>query len=362
MPIIIYIFFLTGYIYEDNDSLIVENDSLVICGNHHYNLKVHLSNGARLKISFWNGIDSTGKLILWAPYIYCHGSMIEGTGSGYSGGTNTHPDGYGPGCGYAGISGGGGGGAYGGAGGEGGDVNPGSGGVPYGNTIDTIVNMGSGGGAGRLGAVDGFGGNGGGLISLLGNKIVIDSSLIQADGMRGNDGSYEAGGGGSGGGIKIQSDTLRIRNTSIFAKGGNGGDGEGGGGGGAGGGRIKFFFTILDTNNINLSAGGGNGGYGGYGNGEDGTAGTIYFGSLVTAEEKILINYLDFSLKPIITNGKFIISFKDNCKVLLIYDIRGCLVKSLKVNKEVDVGDLRSGIYFLRIPDEYRLIKFILIK
>ncbi|MEO0206661.1 MAG: hypothetical protein ABIL22_08320, partial [candidate division WOR-3 bacterium] len=97
--------FLLGYVYEDSDSLLIINDSLVMCGYHQYNAKVHLMNNALLKIRLWNGIDSTGKVILHAPLIYIHNSTIDGSGKGYLGGTNTHPDGYGSGYGHAGVSG-----------------------------------------------------------------------------------------------------------------------------------------------------------------------------------------------------------------------------------------------------------------
>ncbi len=362
MAFFIYLFFLLNYVYEDNDSLLVMNDSLVICGYHQYNLKIHLLSNAKLKVRQWDGTDSTGKLILRAPFIYIHNSIIDGSGKGYSGGTNTHPNGYGPGCGYSGAGGGGGGGAYGGAGGDGGDLDPGAGGTPYGNTSDTVINMGSGGGAGRLGLVDGFGGNGGALVYLKGQKIIIDTSYILSIGMRGSDGSYEAGGGGSGGGIKIFVDTLRIRYSSVLANGGAGGDAEAGGGGGGGGGRIKVFCAILDTNHLNLSVGAGTGGYGGYGNGENGTMGTIYFGPLVVVEEKNAENFLKTEIRPLITNRRLMLYFKNNPDRLLIYDKTGRMAKIINKKNEIDVSDLKSGVYFLKISDEERLIKFILIK
>ncbi len=362
MGIFISILLIFGYIYEDSDSLLVNNDSLVICGYHQYNLKVHLVNNAKLKIRQWNGIDSTGKIILQAPFIHIHNSMIDGSGKGYSGGTNTHPDGYGPGCGYAGISGGGGGGAYGGAGGNGGDVGPGVGGSPYGSAYDTIINMGSGGAAGRLGLVDGFGGNGGALIYLKGHKIIIDTAQISSPGMRGNDGSYEAGGGGAGGGIKIQGDTLNVRYSSILAPGGAGGDAAGGGGGGGGGGRIKIFHAVLDTNHFSFSVGAGAGGYGAYGNGESGSSGTVYFGPLVVVEEKIEDNGLATKVKAVITNGRLMLFLKEKSNELLIYNAMGRLMKIIRnVENSIDVMDLKNGVYFLKLPDEKRPIKFILI-
>lgn len=363
MPFIIYIFFILDYVYEDSDSLLVINDSLVICGHHQYNLKVCLVNNAKLKIRQWNGIDSTGKIILQAPFIYIHNSMIDGSGKGYSGGTNTHPNGYGPGCGYAGTGGGGGGGAYGGAGGDGGDLNPGAGGTPYGNASDTVINLGSGGGAGKLGLVDGFGGNGGGLIYLKGQKIIIDTSQILSIGMRGYDGSYEAGGGGSGGGIKMFGDTLRMRYSAVLANGGAGGDAEGGGGGGGGGGRIKVFCGILDTSNLNISVEAGVGGYGGYGNGENGSMGTIYFGPLVVVEENFVEISLKIKVQSLITNGRLTLFFKENPDKLLIYNGMGRLVKTIKkIDHIINVSDLTNGVYFLKLPDAKGHIKFVLIK
>jgi len=362
MAFIISIFFFLSYIYEDSDSLLVVNDSLVICGYHQYNLKVNLVDNAKLKVRQWDGSDSTGKLILRAPFINIHNSTIDGSGKGYSGGTNTHPNGYGPGCGYSGAGGGGGGGAYGGAGGDGGDLNPGTGGIPYGNASDTVINMGSGGGAGRLGSVDGFGGKGGALVYLKGQKIIIDTSHILSIGMRGNDGSYEAGGGGSGGGIKIFGDTLMLRYSSVLAGGGAGGDAEGGGGGGGGGGRIKIFYAILDTNHLSLSVGAGAGGYGGYGNGENGGTGTIYFGPLVVVEENITENFLKTKIRPLITNGRLMLFLKEDPDRLFIYDKIGRMAKIINKGNEIDVSDLNSGVYFFKISDEERAIKFILIK
>ncbi len=363
MLIFINVFLFFSYIYEDSDSLLVVNDSLVICGYHQYNRKVHLVNNAKLKVQQWNGIDSTGRVILQAPFIYIHNSMIDGSGKGYSGGTNTHPDGYGPGCGYAGTGGGGGGGAYGGAGGDGGDLDPGAGGSPYGNLSDTVINMGSGGGAGRLGLVDGFGGNGGALIYLKGQRMIIDSSQILSLGLYGYDGGYEAGGGGSGGGIKMQADTLRIRYSSVLASGGAGGNADGGGGGGGGGGRIKGFFAILDTNHLSLSVSGGAGGYGGYGNGEDGSVGTIFFGPLVVVEENIVDNSLKAKVQSLITKGRLNGFFKKNPDKILIYNIMGRLVKiGENTENEIDVSDLKNGVYFLKLPGEKKLMKFILIK
>ncbi|MEO0206194.1 MAG: T9SS type A sorting domain-containing protein, partial [candidate division WOR-3 bacterium] len=305
------------------------------------------------------------KVILHAPLIYIHNSTIDGSGKGYLGGTNTHPDGYGSGYGHAGVSGGGGGGAYGGAGGEGGDVSPGAGGVPYGNISDTVINMGSGGGAGRLGSVDGFGGNGGAMIYLKAQKLIIDTSSIFCNGMRGYDGSYEAGGGGSGGGIKIQADTVRIKYSAMQAKAGAGGDAAGGGGGGAGGGRIKVFYAVIDTGNLILSVSGGTGGIGGYGNGENGFSGTIYFGPLVAAEEIFQNDLSVYNILPGITNGWFTVCSEKNTGELLIYNPAGRTVKKMRISNRIqkfEISELPNGIYFVKIDGCKSFAKITLIK
>ncbi len=364
MVILLGIFILINYIYEDNDSLLIVNDSLVMCNLHQYNKKVHLNN-AKLKVRLWNGVDSTGKIILQAPLIHIHNSsVIEGDGYGYTGGTNTHPDGYGTGYGHAGISGGGGGAGYGGSGGAGGDVSPGAGGISYGSPNDTVINPGSGGGAGRLSYVDGFGGNGGALIYLKGNKIIIDSSAVSANGMRGYDGGYEAGGGGSGGGIKVWTDTFTIRYSSIFAKGGAGGDASGGGGGGAGGGRIKIFYSILDTNHLSLSVAGGTGGTGGFGNGENGSAGSIYFGPLVALEE-VSHKITKSSMQTTITNGNLLLHKASVGARIYIFDCSGRIIKETVLaerTNHIDLSMLPNGVYFIKISDDYSFNKIILIK
>lgn len=264
MIITILVSVLIGYVYQDADSLIVIDDSLVICGTHQYNIKVHITNKGILKVTQWSGAaDSFGVLCLNAPLIMIQdSSSIIGSELGYKGAyMNSHPWGYGPGGGSAGgVSGGAGGGAgYGGDGGNGGDYYGGNGGSAYGDPQDTLIDMGSGGGAGRLSAVDGCGGNGGAKIYLRGQKIIIDTSDIETNGQKGYDGSIEAGGGGSGGGIMLWADSIVIHSSALSANGGDGGNTYGfGGGGGAGGGRIKIFYSSqLNTSNLILSAQGG---------------------------------------------------------------------------------------------------------
>ncbi len=377
MTIIILVTVLMGYVYEDTDSLIVINDSLVICGTHQYNIKVHITNKGVLKVRQWSGAaDSTGWLLLNAPLILIQdSSSINGSESGYWGGDTSHPDGYGPGYGGAGgISGGAGGGAgYGGDGGNGGDYYGGAGGSAYGDPSDTLIDIGSGGGAGcyTTYVVDGFGGSGGAMTYLKAQQITIDSSYIETNGEDGHVGTllgFEAGGGGSGGGIMIWADSAIIHNSVMNANGGNGANSELGGGGGAGGGRIKIFYTTsLDTSDIVLLVQGGTGGIGFQGiDGDSGMPGSIHIEPIVGITE----------IANTVTKNFYIHSnpVKDIAKItcantplkLHFYDVSGRLVKTiwLKNNTEfVHLNDLEQGVYFLKSNKENKSAhKIILLK
>ncbi|MGB3340581.1 MAG: T9SS type A sorting domain-containing protein [bacterium] len=364
---------LFGYVYEDADSLIVQNDSLVICGNHQYNIKVHISQAGKLEIRQWSAAaDSTGWLLLNAPLILIQdSSSINGSKTGYMGGNNTHPDGYGPGYGEAGgISGGAGGGAgYGGNGGNGSGI-PGMGGNPYGNNSDTLIEMGSGGGAGRLSAVEGFGGNGGAKISLRGQKINIDSSYIETNGENGDSAAIVAGGGGSGGGIMIWADSTVIHNSEINASGGEGGHADiygGYGGGGAGGGRIKIYYTTsLDTSDIVLSVQGGAEGTGGWGNGEPGTPGSIHIEQILGIQEHICSTVKRFSLQSNILKTHAFVNIPKPPLQLNLYDVTGRMIRVFKLTKNTNqlyLGDQAQGVYFLQSDSgDYTVEKIILLK
>lgn len=374
MTIIILVTVLIGYVYEDTDSLIVIDDSLVICGTHQYNIKVHITNKGILKITQWSGaVDSTGWLLLNAPLILIQdSSSINGSESGYWGGDTSHPDGYGPGYGGAGgISGGAGGGAgYGGDGGNGGDYYGGAGGSAYGDPSDTLIEMGSGGGAGRLSAVEGWGGNGGANIYLRAQKINIDSSYIETNGENGDSAAIVAGGGGSGGGIMIWTDSTAIHNSEINADGGEGGHADiygGYGGGGAGGGRIKIFYTTwLDTSGIALSVQGGAEGTGGWGNGEPGMPGSIHI-ELITGIAEIANKVTKkFFIHPNPAKDIVNITCANTPLKLHLYDVSGRIVKTiwLKNNTEfIRLNDLEQGIYFLKSNEENKPAhKIILLK
>ena len=374
MIITILVSVLIGYVYEDADSLIVIDDSLVICGTHQYNIKVHLTNKGILKVRQWSGAaDSTGWLLLNAPLILIQdSSSISGSELGYWGGDTSHTDGYGPGYGGAGsISGGGGGGAgYGGDGGNGGDYG-GAGGSAYGDPSDTLIEMGSGGGAGcYLYVVDGFGGSGGAMTCLKAQQIIVDSSYIEANGEDGHVGTlvgFEAGGGGSGGGIMIWADSAVIHNSVMDANGGNGANSEFGGGGGAGGGRIKIFYTTsLDTSDIVLSVQGGAEGTGGWENGEPGMPGSIHI-ELITGITEIANKVTEnFFIYPNPVKDIAKITCANTPLKLHLYDISGRIVKTtwLKNNTEfVRLNDLEQGIYFLKSNEENKPAhKIILLK
>jgi hypothetical protein len=346
-----------GYVYEDSDSLLVDNDTLTICGNHQYALKVHIKNHAQLFVRSATGApDSTGWLKLDAPLIIITGqSIMDGSERGHSGAyMNNHPWGYGPGGGGAGgVSGGaGGGGGYGGAGGVGGDNYGGTGGIAYGDSVDTLIHMGSGGGAGRLSVVDGAGGAGGAELCLRGTAIEIDSSEMRLSGQRGNDGSVEAGGGGAGGGFMVISDTVRLHSIMINASGGAGGDAPFGGGGGAGGGRIKIFYSqYLDTSVVTAYVNGGSAGGGGYGNPQPGSSGSVYFGVPTGIHEIVSALGTPLQISPNPTSGIVRYHAQRTPQVVTVYGCDGRIVMIKRLSDEAGIINLDNappGIYFLK--------------
>ncbi|KPJ72688.1 hypothetical protein AMJ52_05535 [candidate division TA06 bacterium DG_78] len=361
---------LIGYIYEDADSLIVYNDSLIICGLHHYNIKVTIAQNSKLTVRPWSGTaDSTGWLYLDAPLISIEdSSLISGSGAGYYGGsTSDHPNGYGPGGGGSGTSGGGGGAGYGGAGGTGGDVTPGAGGITYGDVSDTLIDMGSGGGAGRLGFVDGVGSSGGASVFLRGKKICVDTSTIEVNGKHGNDGALEAGGGGSGGGIAIWSDSIALHSSTISVGGGDGGDAEFGGGGGAGGGRIKIFYSAsFDTSELTVFRQGGAPGTGFYGNPEPGAIGSLYIGPVLGVTEIAQTPYVKFLIQPTVVRKTMTVIIDNPPHTVRLYDVSGRIVHVIAIVNTIeyiDLSDLQQGIYFVQLSGERSpTIKIILLK
>jgi len=366
MKVILYICLLVGYIYEDTDSLIVYNDTLMICGYHEYAIKVHISDDAQLTVHAATGApDSTGWLSIFAPLVTIDdSSSIEGSGRGYRGGyLNSHPWGYGPGGGSAGgvSGGGGGGGAYGGNGGVGGDYYGGAGGTPYGDPADTVIQMGSGGGAGRLSVVISNGGHGAATLSLRGGLVNLNSSSIKINGQNGETGAgLEASGGGAGGGVLIIADTVMMHSSLIEAAGGNGGDAAFGGGGGGSGGRIKILFSsVLDTSDVAYRVEGGTGGIGdpGLPGSEEGDTGTIHIDVFTGINETVSVPGLMFQVQPNPTRGTVNIVTKAAPLTIKIYDIAGRLVMSLYLLDEhetVDLSNLQRGVYFMSVGNSLK--------
>lgn len=359
-----------SYVYEDGDSLIVDNDSLTMCGRHQYNVLVDIRNSGILYIRQWSlAADSFGTLELIAPCIMIrNGSLIYGSTRGPFGGyINSHPWGYGSGGGGAGgVSGGaGGGGAYGGNGGIGGDLYGGSGGAVYGSFSDTIIDPGSGGGAGRLSVVDGNGGNGGAMVFIHAVIAIIDSARIEVSGQRGFDGNVEAGGGGSGGGILIRADSIRLHHNELYADGNNGGDASLGGGGGGGGGRIKIFYVEdLDTTSNVLSVLGGSAGNGQYGNPQPGENGSMHFDQIVGIRSfcNAVVKPLQVFPNPVMTKLT-IVTAHTPC-VYEIYDITGARVMYFELLRRttiIDVSHLPNGVYLLKSADDRTIVGKIIV-
>jgi hypothetical protein len=283
-------------------------------------------------------------------------SSINGSERGHRGGyMNSHPWGYGPGGGGAGgVSGGaGGGGAYGGDGGVGGDNYGGLGGSAYGNPYDTIVEMGSGGGAGRLSVVISTGGTGGAMVSLRAQRICIDSSHIEANGQNGETGAgIEASGGGAGGGIMIWADTIILQDVVLQANGGNGGTASFGGGGGAGGGIIKVFFSdLVDTSSVTYSVQEGNPGTGQYGNPQPGMPGTMYVGVLTSVLEIGNGVNQPVTIHPNPTKGIVYLHTMRAPSEVRVYDCTGREVRTIYLtddNGTADLRNLKPGVYFVK--------------
>jgi hypothetical protein len=372
MELVFLVCIVVSYVYEDGDSLIVDNDSLTLCGQHQYNVLVDIRNNGILYVRTWSpAADSFGTLGIYAPRIMIRGgSLIYGSTRGPAGAyLNMHPWGYGTGGGGAGgVSGGAGGGAaYGGNGGMGGDLYGGSGGIMYGSFSDTLIEPGSGGGAGRLSAVDGIGGNGGAVIFIHGTTVLCDSSRIEVSGQRGYDGSLEAGGGGSGGGIMIRADSITLYHSEFYADGNNGGDAGFGGGGGGAGGRIKIFYIeYLDTTSIVLSASGGSAGSGPYGNPQPGEYGTVYFDQIVGLD-----SFCDAAVTPIhvfpnpAATTLTMTSIHPAC-AYEIYNISGTMVMRVRAARRssvIDICHLPAGVYMLKSAGEHAYsVKFIVVR
>jgi len=72
-------------------------------------------------------------------------------------------------------------------------------------------------------------------------------------------------------------------------------------------------------------------------------------------------NQLDISIYPNPTNDKLFIQGLSDATKVSIYNVLGKLVLSQTISKEIDVNNLQSGIYIIKIADEQKEIvrKFI---
>lgn len=227
---------------------------------------IEIKNGSTVTLA----PDHLGTLTIQARKIIISGTL-NGNGSGAKGGTTgvgSSPSGTNGGGGTSSspdVQSGGGGAGHGNVGGKGGGSSAfsGKGGLAYGNSNDTLIEIGSGGGTTPLGA-NSVGGNGGAAFKLKASIINI-SGNISVDGTDGIGPEFGSGG-GSGGSIVMLAKTI-THTGSLSANGGKGGDkvgsGNGLGGGGGAGGRIKVFYETTFANTGTLNVNGGSGGAGG---------------------------------------------------------------------------------------------------
>jgi hypothetical protein len=344
------------------EDLIVDGITLVLHGEVEYD-NVFIMNGGVLYVTPFDGTGDTGMLSIKAGSIFVDAtSWINADGAGYRGIQNGNGEGPGGGEGGATVWDGGGGGAYGGFGGNGSrDLRPmvdGDGGTPYGTADSMCIMMGSAGGAaGFLDNLDGgFGGNGGGAISLQANTVEILGAITA----NGNDGLIYLGdssGGGAGGGILLMGRHVKIADGLLRAEGGNGGTacgypsqcGVDDGGGGGSGGRIKIFYqTLDDVSAEDVSTAGGNGAY----LGTDGEPGSYYTEKMIM-DATVDIDPDTLNLK---SKGNFITAY---IELPGDYDPSNILLSTLMLNDSVpaelhpaDVGDYDSD----NIPD--LMVKF----
>ena len=255
-------------------SLELNGGTTTLDGTYNYDY-VNLTNGAILYVTAYNGVGTTGTLILNVTYgvNIDATSFINGSARGYRGGSiGGYP---GEGTGAGGIStcaaspkGGGGGSGYGAVGGAGGknsvangECAGGTGGSTYGTTSGADINMGS--GAGADGYVPAQAGSGGAMLTINSLGYINISGTLNFIGGAGGPGTTAfgdgGGGGASGGGIKLVSKSINISGALFNTSGGPGGTAPGGvygyPGEPGGGGRVKVFYhtSFLNTSTTVIS-------------------------------------------------------------------------------------------------------------
>jgi len=354
------------------DSLVITSpDTLQLKARHHYNAAVLIYQGGRLFVTPVSPSpgDSSGFVWLEAPLIQVSDSAkIIADGRGYRGGNPEGGNGLGPGGGRGGlVFAGGGGGGYGGSGGRGGPANGGGAGGPAYDV--SLIDPGSGGGAGNQGG--GAGGRGGGAIMLDGTFTCTITGTLSALGENADPNQIEGGGGGSGGRITIQAPGLVTLRGVLSGSGGNGGNGGDNGGGGGGGGRLRIVFYSIDTTGISYSVAGGQGGYATIGEpGLPGNPGTVFWGHVPGVEEKGVSEVSgvrsSVAVVPNPSRGQCEFRFSSILKgatlALELYDPIGRLVRTLDAGakpskilrwdgRDESGREVSSGVYFYRTRD-----------
>jgi hypothetical protein len=357
------------------DSLVITSpDTLQLKARHHYNAAVLIVQGGRLFVTPVSPSpgDSSGFVWLEAPLIQVLDSAkIIADGRGYRGGNPEGGNGLGPGGGGGGLAfAGGGGGGYGGSGGRGGPANGGGAGGPAYDI--SLIDPGSGGGAGNQGG--GAGGRGGGAILLDGSFTCNITGTLSALGENADPNQIEGGGGGSGGRITIQAPGLVTLRGVLSGSGGNGGDGGDNGGGGGGGGRFRIVFYSIDSTGISYSVAGGQGGYATIGEpGLPGNPGTVFWGHVPGVEEREISDILGIrssvAVVPNPSRGQCEFRFNSIPRgaplALELYDPLGRLVRTLDAGpggpkpsavlywdgRDEAGREVSSGVYFYRTRD-----------
>jgi hypothetical protein len=241
---------------EDPPDLVVVGRRVELGGEQSFGT-VFVGEGGELAVAPYAGVIGGGRLLLRARRIeVAAGGRIQADAAGWRG--RIAATGEGPGGGQGGPAdfargraaplhptGSGAGGAYGGRGGDGIHEElrgAWKGGRPYGEAAGEAVELGSAGGGpirSHHEPIDYPGGNGGGVIELRAEELVLAGS-VSARGAEGPSGSFDSGGGGSGGGILLVTSRLEVTG-SVTVRGGAGGVSQDVGGSG-GGGRIKVFY------------------------------------------------------------------------------------------------------------------------
>lgn len=273
--VIIFTASVTAAAVTDNSRhlIVPAGETYTLHGSHSYSnsVKIH----GNLKVSDYNGVESTGTVKLSAPVITVSG-VIDANRSGYIGNPR-QPSHSGEGTGEEPAAGAG----YGGKGGNSywGLGYLAEGGSPYGTPNTPNIRMGSAGAGLVMDSRIYPGGSGGGAVTLIADRLEF-TGLIAADGGDGFDEMEQlpepsgTSGAGSGGGIMLSANHCSLHG-KLSVQGGDGTTGTDGvtylySGGGSGG-RIKIFHGQIAISGLEILIDGGTGGGDKAQPGEDGT-------------------------------------------------------------------------------------------